>query len=105
MRGLGRKNAFRDVDLTVHRGEILGIAGMLGSGRTELLRAIFGADAYDAGQITLEGRGVAGTSIQGMKRLGAALIPENRKEQSLVLNLSSRKNLSLASLKSVDGTA
>jgi ABC-type sugar transport system ATPase subunit len=101
VRGLGRKNAFRNIDLTVHRGEILGIAGMIGSGRTELLRAIFGADAFDAGEVVLEGHPVAGSSIRRMKRLGTALIPENRKEQSLVLNLSARKNLCLASLNVV----
>ncbi len=101
VRGLSRQGKFRGVDLTVHRGEILGIAGMLGSGRTELLRAIFGADRFDEGQIILEGRAVGHKSVRGMMRGGAALIPENRKEQSLVLNLSIRTNLCLASLGSV----
>ncbi|MGD0462046.1 MAG: sugar ABC transporter ATP-binding protein [Tepidisphaeraceae bacterium] len=101
VRGLCRAEKFHDIDFTVHRGEILGIAGMLGSGRTELLRAIFGADPFDGGRIILGGRILKGTSVRGMKRLGAALIPENRKEQSLVPNLSVRANLCLASLDAI----
>ncbi len=101
VRGLSRRNKLRDINLMVHRGEILGIAGMVGSGRTELLRAIFGADPFDAGEILLEGKRVAAGSIRRMKRLGTALIPENRKEQSLVLGHSVRANLCLASLDSI----
>ncbi len=101
VRKLSRNNKFHDINFTVHRGEILGIAGMLGSGRTELLRAIFGADPFDDGQIILNGRTLTRTSIRGMKRLGAALIPENRKEQSIIPELSIRANLCLASLGTV----
>jgi ABC-type sugar transport system ATPase subunit len=101
VRGLSRRDKFHDINLTVHRGEILGIAGMIGSGRTELLRAIFGADSFDSGRITLGGQEARHASPRAMKRLGAALVPENRKEQALVLRLSIRTNLCLASLKSV----
>jgi ribose transport system ATP-binding protein len=101
VRGLSRTGKFHNIDFTVHRGEILGIAGMLGSGRTELLRAIFGADSFDNGQIILGGRTLTRTSVRGMKRLGTALIPENRKEQSIIPNLSVRANLCLASLDTI----
>jgi ABC-type sugar transport system ATPase subunit len=101
VRGLSRTGKFHNIDFTVHRGDILGIAGMLGSGRTELLRAIFGADPFDNGQINLGGRTLTRTSVRNMKRLGTALIPENRKEQSIIPNLSVRANLCLASLDTV----
>jgi len=98
VRNLSKRCAFQDVSFAVKRGEILGIAGLLGSGRTELLRAIFGADPPDEGELVLEGVSVRPTSPEQMKRLGVALTPENRKEQGLVLLLSTRVNLCLASL-------
>jgi ABC-type sugar transport system ATPase subunit len=101
VRNLSRNKKFHNINFTVYRGEILGIAGMLGSGRTELLRAIFGADPFDAGQTILNSRALTRTSIRGMKRLGAALIPENRKEQSIIPELSIRANLSLASMETI----
>jgi ribose transport system ATP-binding protein len=101
VRGLSRRNKLHDINLSLHRGEILGIAGMVGSGRTELLRAIFGADPFDRGEILLESKHVAAGSLRRMKRLGLGLIPENRKEQSLVLAQSIRTNLCLASLGAV----
>ena len=99
--GLGRADAFRDVSFTLRRGEILGIAGMLGSGRTELLRALFGVDAFDAGEVELGGRAVANASPARMKALGMAFTPEERKTQSLAQTLSIRANLCLASLSRI----
>ena len=98
VRNLSKHNAYRNINFTVNRGEILGIAGLLGSGRTELLRAIFGADPPDEGEILLEGKSVRPNSPLQMKRLGVALTPENRKEQGLVQLLNTRVNLCLASL-------
>jgi ribose transport system ATP-binding protein len=86
------------VSFTVHKGEVLGVAGLLGSGRTELLRAIAGADRIDAGVIRVQGREVRRPDPRKMKRLGIGLTPENRKEQGLVLPLTIRENLCLASL-------
>jgi len=86
------------VSLRVGRGEVLGIAGMLGSGRTELLEAIFGARRVDSGTIRVQGRPVDRPSPARMKRLGVGLAPEDRKRQGLVLLLSTRDNLCLASL-------
>jgi len=99
VRGLTRAGAFEQVSFTLHRGEILGIAGLLGSGRTELLRALFGADRADAGSIEIGGVAVRPTSPGQMKRLGVVLAPENRKDDGLVQILSTRANLCLASLE------
>jgi ribose transport system ATP-binding protein len=98
VRGLTRHGWFENVSFTVRRGEILGIAGMLGAGRTELLRAIFGAEPPDAGEVVIEGRAVRPTDPPTMRALGLALTPENRKEEGLVLGLGVRPNLFLASL-------
>jgi ribose transport system ATP-binding protein len=98
VKNLSKRGSFQNVSFAVKRGEIVGIAGLLGAGRTELLRSIFGADPPDEGELLLEEVSVRPTSPQQMKRLGVALIPENRKEQGLVLLLSTRMNLCLASL-------
>lgn len=96
-----RRGAFENVGFTLFRGEVLGIAGLLGSGRTELLRALFGADRHDGGSVILRGQRVSPASPEQMKRLGMALAPENRKEEGLVQILSTRINLCLASLKRI----
>ncbi|GAH35443.1 unnamed protein product, partial [marine sediment metagenome] len=87
-----------DVDFTLHEGEVLGIAGMLGSGRTELLKAIFGAEPFDRGEIVLGGRRVRAATPAKMKGLGLAFTPENRKEEGLVQMLSTRANICMAGL-------
>ena len=97
-RGLSRAGAFEGVDLTLYEGEILGLAGMLGSGRTELLRALFGAEPGDSGQITIAGETVDKPTPHRMKELGLAFTSENRKEEALVLEHSIRANMCLASL-------
>ncbi len=101
VQGLSSGDKFRDVHFTLHQGEILGIAGMLGAGRTELLRAIFGADRAESGRILLDGKPVTPASPKMMKRHGLGFIPENRKEQALVLGQSIRTNLCLASMNRV----
>lgn len=98
VKNLRRAGKFHDVNLTLNKGEVLGIAGMLGSGRTELLRALFGADPVDGGEVIFAGRTVGHASPGKMKRLGLAFTPEERKEQALVQILSSRVNASMASL-------
>jgi len=100
VRDFSRRGAFANIAFTVRRGEILGIAGLLGSGRTELLRALFGADTHDSGSVVICGRTVSPSSPGQMKRLGMALAPENRKEEGLVQTLSTRINVCLASLGS-----
>lgn len=101
VRNLTSKAHFRDISFDLKRGEILGIAGMLGSGRSELLRCIFGADVFDSGEITVEGSLIKEHSIKAMKKHGLAMTPENRKEEGLVMCLSTRENLVLANLRSL----
>jgi ribose transport system ATP-binding protein len=101
VRSLSRHGAFHNVSFSLKKGEILGIAGLLGSGRTELLRSIFGADPADDGEIILDGRHIRPKHPRQMKELGVALTPENRKDQGLVQLLNTRVNLCLASLRRV----
>ncbi len=98
VRGLGRMGAFQDVSLSLRAGEVVGIAGLVGSGRTELLRAIFGADQPDAGVIEVDGAPVRFRSPAQALRRGLGLLPEDRKTQGLLLDRALRENVSLASL-------
>ena len=90
--------SLRDVSLRINAGEILGIAGLVGSGRTELARAIFGADRRDRGEIWVDGKPVEIKFPQNAIDCGIGLVPEDRKLQALVLQLAVRENVSLASL-------
>ena len=99
VRGLGRKGAFSNVSLTLRAGEIVGIAGLVGSGRTEFLRAIFGADQPDTGQIVVDGAPVHFRSPAQALRRGLGLLPEDRKTQGLLLDRALRENVTLASLR------
>jgi ribose transport system ATP-binding protein len=101
VRGLSRGDLLHDVSFDLHAGEVLGIAGLLGSGRTELLRAIFGLDPLDGGEIQVDGTLVTHPSPITMKALGVGLTPEDRKHQGLVLPFSLQDNLTLASLARV----
>ena len=99
--GLRRAPDVWNVTFEVRHGEILGLAGLMGSGRTETLRAIFGAERPDAGQIRLRGRAVRIRSPRDAVRLGIALLAEDRKAQGLLLPLSVRVNATLANLREV----
>jgi len=94
-------NNFTDINFTLHKGEVLGIAGLLGSGRSELLRAIFGVDGYDKGQVTINGKKLRKSSPKKGKEAGLAFTSENRKEEGLILIHSIRENLVLASIKAL----
>lgn len=103
VRGLQRGNAVRGVSFDVRRGEILGFAGLMGSGRTEIVRALFGADLAEAGVIRRPGQ-VAPLRLRTPRdavRHGLALLTENRKEQGLLLTLAVRVNTTLARLRAV----
>jgi ribose transport system ATP-binding protein len=97
-RHLSRGSAVRDVSFQLRRGEILGFAGLVGAGRTETMRLIFGADPRDAGEILLEGRVVDIRSSGDALKAGIALVPEDRGKQGLVLMLSVLHNIMLPSL-------
>ncbi len=92
---------FNDVSFTLHKGEILGLAGMVGSGRTELLRAISGADSYDSGEIIINGKSIKKASPAIMKNLGVCLTPEDRNEEGLVQQMSTSDNICLAAMKDI----
>ena len=86
------------VSLTVRRGEIVGLAGLVGSGRSELARAIFGAEPFDSGQVLLDGRPVSFRSPADAIRAGIAMVPEDRKALALFLEKPVRWNISMAML-------
>jgi ABC-type sugar transport system ATPase subunit len=96
--GLTRAGAIEQVSLEVRAGEIVGLAGLVGSGRTEVARAIFGADRLTAGEIVLDGRPVRITSPRQAARHGIAMLPESRKDQGLLMLRSVRENTTLATL-------
>jgi inositol transport system ATP-binding protein len=85
-----------DVSLTLRQGEIVGLAGLVGAGRTETVRAIFGADPLDSGEIHIDQRRVEIGSPEAAMRQGIGLVPEDRKKQALFLQLAIRANLSIA---------
>jgi ABC-type sugar transport system ATPase subunit len=98
VKGLSRSGWYRDINFTLKRGEVLGIAGMLGSGRTELLRGIFGADPIDRGEIIIEGVKYKKVDPIKMVKAGVGLTPEDRKNQGLILIQSIQDNLCYASM-------
>jgi ABC-type sugar transport system ATPase subunit len=94
-RHLTRGRALQDVSLTVRAGEIVGLAGLVGSGRTEVARAIFGADRLDDGALLVDGRAVRIRGPRQASRLGIAMLPESRKEQGLFMIRPVRENVSI----------
>lgn len=103
VRGLRRGNVIKDVSFQLRRGEILGFAGLMGAGRTEVMRAIFGADPIDAGEIRVHGRPVRIRSPRDAVRLGIGYLSEDRKRFGLALGLDVECNLILATLQRFAG--
>ncbi|PZF60092.1 sugar ABC transporter ATP-binding protein [Curtobacterium sp. MCBD17_034] len=91
---------FEDVSFSVRAGEIVGVAGLVGAGRTELVRAIAGADGYDSGTVRVRGQVLPKKSIAAAVRAGIGHVPEDRKAQGLVLGASVNDNLGYATLAS-----
>jgi rhamnose transport system ATP-binding protein len=98
VRGLRPRGASAPIDLQVRSGEIVGIAGLLGSGRTELLRALFGADPVDGGEVEVDGTLLPPGSPRQAVRAGLGLMTEDRKQLGLLLELSIRENASIATM-------
>ena len=101
LRGLATGTGLADISLVVRPGEIVGLVGLVGSGRTETLRAIFGADPLTAGEILIAGEAYASPSPDASVRRGIAMIPEDRRKQGLVLTQVVRPNVTLPHLASV----
>jgi ribose transport system ATP-binding protein len=99
--GLSRGNAVQDVTLDVAAGEVVGIGGLVGSGRTELVRLIAGADAPTGGRIAVRGRDVVFRSPADALRYGIALLPEDRRNEGLIQDFRIRENVTLSSLAKV----
>ena len=89
----------KDVSFALHKGEILGFYGLVGSGRTEMIRALLGIDPLKSGVVTYKGKQVRFKNIRESMKAGLVLIPEERRKQGLVMNMSIRKNASLTKLK------
>ena len=95
VRGLTRRGVFSDVSFTVRGGEIVALAGLVGAGRSEVCRAIFGVDRYDAGEVLVEGRRLPRGKPAAAMAAGLALVPEDRRQQGLVMELSVERNSTL----------
>jgi simple sugar transport system ATP-binding protein/ribose transport system ATP-binding protein len=101
VRGLGAHGRFHDVSFELRAGEIVGMAGLIGSGRTEVLRAIFGADPVDCGQVLLDGRPVRFRTPRAAITAKVMMLPESRKDDGLVMVRSVAENMALAHLENL----
>ena len=95
-KGLGHKGTIRPFDITVHKGEVIGLSGLLGSGRSELVRAIYGADKADSGMLKVKGKEVKIKCPLDAMKLGMAYLPEDRKKDGILADLSVRENIIIA---------
>ncbi|HEY6297712.1 MAG TPA: sugar ABC transporter ATP-binding protein [Streptosporangiaceae bacterium] len=95
---LTREGVFTDISFSVRAGEIVTLAGLVGSGRSEVARAVFGIDRYDAGSVTLRGHALRRGSPTVAMAAGVGFVPEDRRQQGLVMDMSVQQNVALASL-------
>jgi len=95
---LTREGVFTDISFTVRSGEIVALSGLVGAGRSEVARAVFGIDRYDAGQVTVSGRPLKKASPTSAMAAGIGFVPEDRRQQGLVMDMSVQQNVALASL-------
>jgi len=98
---LTREGVFTDVSFELHRGEIVALAGLVGAGRSEVARAIFGIDRPDGGEVELDGRTLARGRPLAAMRAGIGFVPEDRRQQGLVMDLSIRRNATMTRLKAL----
>lgn len=100
---LTKRGVFADVNFEVRYGEVLGFAGLVGAGRSEIMHAVFGADKYDSGEILIDGSAVHISCPQQAISLGMSMVPESRKEQGLVLINDVGFNIALANVDRLKG--
>ncbi|MFS0782632.1 sugar ABC transporter ATP-binding protein [Bacillus sp. 1P06AnD] len=100
VKGLTKNGEFDHVSFSVKRGEIVGFAGLMGAGRTEIMRSIFGIDPFDSGEIWLDGKKISAKTPSQAVKQGIGFITEDRKDEGLVLDFSIRENMALPNLKS-----
>lgn len=98
---LSRRGKFKDINFTVRQGEIVGFYGLVGAGRTEVAKAIFGADKYDSGEIFINGKKVKNHSPSQSVKNKMGLLPEDRRDEGLITQMQLKQNVVQASLKKV----
>jgi rhamnose transport system ATP-binding protein len=96
---LTREGVFVDISFEVRAGEVVALAGLVGSGRSEVARAVFGIDRYDAGSVQISGRELRRGSPTRAMTAGIGLVPEDRRQHGLVMDFSTARNIALASLR------
>ncbi|NRF95675.1 sugar ABC transporter ATP-binding protein [Paenibacillus frigoriresistens] len=101
VKGLSAGDKVRNIDFSLRQGEILGFAGLVGAGRSEVMRAIFGIDRIESGEIKLSGNAVTIKCPQDAISLGIGFVPEDRKTQGLLLGMSVKENITISSLEKV----
>jgi ABC-type sugar transport system ATPase subunit len=101
VKGLAKEGAFSDISFSMRRGEVVGMFGLVGSGRTQVARCIFGAEPFDTGELQLDAKPVRPRSPREAVREGIALLTEDRKRDGLVMFCSVRDNASMASFESL----
>jgi len=101
VRNLASRGRFSDVSFTVHEGEIVGLAGLVGAGRTEIAKTIFGALPRTAGEVLVDGKPITVRSPQAALRCGIVLVPEDRKTEGLVLDFSICRNVVMSVMQSL----
>ena len=101
VRSIARRGVLHDVSFDLYRGEILGFAGLMGAGRSELARAIFGADPIDSGTVTMNGKKLASLSPSESIRAGIAYLSENRKQEGLAVRMKVAENVTMANMGGV----
>ena len=99
------KGMVKDIDFTLHQGEVLGLFGLMGSGRTELARIIFGLDDFESGEIEVSGQSLGDHTPEKSIRSNIAFVTENRREEGLLMNISIADNIALVNLKEFAATA
>ncbi|MEW2392252.1 sugar ABC transporter ATP-binding protein [Streptomyces venezuelae] len=99
VRRLTREGVFTDVSFDVRRGEIVGLAGLVGAGRSEVARAVFGVDRWDAGTVEVQGKALPNGAPSAAMAAGLALVPEDRRAQGLVMGMSIERNIGLTGLR------
>ncbi|MFJ1647858.1 sugar ABC transporter ATP-binding protein [Streptomyces sp. NPDC088258] len=98
VRRLTREGVFHDISFEVRRGEIVALAGLVGAGRSEVAQAVFGVDRADAGQVVVDGRALPAGSPTAAMDAGLALVPEDRRQRGLVMDMSIERNIALTGL-------
>ncbi len=101
VRNIARSDILRDISFDLYRGEILGIAGLMGAGRSELGRAIFGADSIDSGEVVMNGNRLSLRSPADGIKAGIAYLSENRKEEGLAVRMNLTENITMANVQKI----